>query len=86
MIEGSEGYTGAEIEQAVVDALYIANAKDSPLSQAILLEPLGDITPTSVTRKADIDSIRRLGEQGFYPANTYDQIPGSAMGRLLNVD
>jgi hypothetical protein len=47
---------------------------------------LGDITPTSVTRKADIDSIRRLGEQGFYPANTYDQVPGSAMGRQLNVD
>lgn len=86
LIEGSDGYTGAEIEQAVVDALYIANARDTALSQEILLAALGDITPTSVTRKADIDSIRRLGEQGFYPANTYDAVPGSTMGRQLNVD
>ena len=86
LIEGSDGYTGAEIEQAVVDALYIANAKDTALSQEILLAALGDITPTSVTRKADIDSIRRLGDQGFYPANTYDEVPGSTMGRQLSVD
>ena len=86
LIEGSDGYTGVEIEQAVVDALYIANAKDTALSQEILLAALGDITPTSVTRKADIDSIRRLGDQGFYPANTYDEVPGSTMGRQLSVD
>lgn len=69
LLQATEGYTGAEIEQAVIDALYVANSQDTCLSNKILLDTVKDITPTSQTRRDDINMIRQLGQQGFYPAN-----------------
>ena len=39
------------------------------MDHGMLLTALKQITPTSETRKADIDAIRSLRHQGFYPAN-----------------
>ncbi|RJX82289.1 ATP-binding protein [Pseudomonas sp. LS-2] len=86
LLVASEGYTGAEIEQAVVDARYLALSQDVAVSQEILVTALGDISPASKTRKADIDEIRRLGEQGFYRANTQDVAELARSGRQLAVD
>ena len=69
LLEASDGYTGAEIEQAVVDSMYLANADGNLMDHGMLLTALKQITPTSETRKADIDAIRSLRHQGFYPAN-----------------
>lgn len=82
----SEGYTGAEIEQAVIDALYISVAQDKPVNNDILLTAVERITPTSETRKDDINQIRTLRDQGFYPANSFEQeVQSAAHGRKLAV-
>ncbi|WP_343177094.1 ATP-binding protein [Pseudomonas sp. 4810-S13] len=86
LLTASTGYTGAEIEQAVVDAQYLALSMDVQLNQGNLLDALGDISPASETRKADIDAIRKLGDQGFYRANTQDQSEPLHNGRQLTVD
>lgn len=86
LLTASTGYTGAEIEQAVVDAQYLALSMDAQLNQGNLLDALGDISPASETRKADIDAIRKLGDQGFYRANTQDQSEPLHNGRQLTVD
>jgi ATP-dependent 26S proteasome regulatory subunit len=65
----SEAYTGAEIEQAVVDSMYLANAFDKRMDTEMLSEALKQITPTSETRRGDINQIRELRNQGFYPAS-----------------
>lgn len=87
LIAASEGYTGAEIEQAVIDAMYMANAADMHVfDNAVLTSALSRITPTSETRKSDIDVIRDLKNQGFYPANIYqDETGQGANGRKVVV-
>lgn len=86
LVTTTEGYTGAEIEQAVIDALYMANAVDRELDNDILLSAVTRITPTSMTRKDDIDAIRNLRNQGFYPANNFEQeASANAQGRKVAV-
>lgn len=84
LLRSTEGYTGAEIEQAVIDAMYLANAADKPLDNAILVAAVQSITPTSETRREDINEIRRLREQGFYPANEIES-EQSGNGRKLAI-
>lgn len=66
------GFTGAEIEQAVIDSLYMSHAENSDLGNETLLQAIDGITPTSETRKLEIDMIRGLKDQGFYAANRSD--------------
>lgn len=72
LLRTTEGYTGAEIEQAVIDAMYLANAQDKELNNEALVDAVTRITPTSETRREDINQIRSLRDQGFYPANNFD--------------
>ena len=54
----SEGFSGAEIEQAVVAALLTAFSRGGELTSAILAEELRATKPLSVTRREDIDRLR----------------------------
>lgn len=38
LLRTTEGYTGAEIEQAVIDAMYLANAQDKELNNEALVD------------------------------------------------
>lgn len=70
LVEKSVRYTGAEIEQSVIDALFDANYKKVGVSHAILLDTLGKVPPISETKKEDVDAIRALRHKGFYPASS----------------
>lgn len=54
----SEGFTGAEIEQAVVSSLYSAHAREEELDNAHLLEELGKTRPLSVIMAEKIAYLR----------------------------
>ncbi|MEJ1382208.1 MAG: AAA family ATPase [Candidatus Sedimenticola sp. (ex Thyasira tokunagai)] len=54
----SDGYTGAEIEQAIVSALYAAHARETPLDTPQLLEELDRTSPISVVMAEKIDYLR----------------------------
>jgi SpoVK/Ycf46/Vps4 family AAA+-type ATPase len=54
----SEGFSGAEIEQAIVSALYTAFSKKQQLSTDILLPEIQSTQPLSVTRAEEITAIR----------------------------
>jgi ATP-dependent 26S proteasome regulatory subunit len=54
----TEGFSGAEIEQAVASGLYTAFDRKQPLSTEILLAEIRGTQPLSVTRAEDIQSIR----------------------------
>ena len=85
LVQKSEGYTGAEIEQAVIDARYLANAAGEALANQHILTAITAISPTSETRKDDINRIRQLGSQGFYPANQADGEEPTGGGRRVAV-
>jgi ATP-dependent 26S proteasome regulatory subunit len=55
----SEGFSGAEIEQAIISGLYSAFAQKQQLSTDILLAEILSTQPLSVTRAEEVDSIRQ---------------------------
>jgi len=54
----SEGFSGAEIEQAIAAGLYTAFSKQQQLSTEILLGEIQSTQPLSVTRAEEITAIR----------------------------
>lgn len=54
----SEGFTGAEIEQAVVAARYAANARGTVADSALVREELMNTKPLSVVRYEDLARLR----------------------------
>jgi AAA+ superfamily predicted ATPase len=69
LAQASDGYSGAEIEQAIISALYTAFSQKSQLSTAILLSELQSTQPLSVTRAEEITSIRNWAKNRATPAD-----------------
>jgi SpoVK/Ycf46/Vps4 family AAA+-type ATPase len=59
LVAASDGFSGAEIEQAVIAAQYEAHAVDRPLDTAMLVDGLRGTRPLSVVRAEEIDALRR---------------------------
>jgi SpoVK/Ycf46/Vps4 family AAA+-type ATPase len=58
----TKGFSGAEIEQAVVSALYAAHAQDEPLTTAHVLAEIERTKPLSVVMAERIAILRRWAE------------------------
>ena len=65
----SEGFSGAEIEQAIVAGLYTAFSQKQQLSTDILLGEIRGTQPLSVTRAEDIQAIRDWAKSRAVPAD-----------------
>jgi ATP-dependent 26S proteasome regulatory subunit len=59
----SEGFSGAEIEQAVVSSLYSAQARQQVVDQALLLQQLQATAPLSVVMAEEISSLREWARE-----------------------
>jgi SpoVK/Ycf46/Vps4 family AAA+-type ATPase len=58
LVAGTNGFSGAELEQAVVSALYTAFSRQEELSTESLLEEIQLTKPLSVTMAERIDALR----------------------------
>lgn len=65
----SDGFSGAEIEQAIVSALYAAHAENSPLKQIQVLEELLETKPLSVVMAEKVASLRSWASDRTVSAN-----------------
>jgi ATP-dependent 26S proteasome regulatory subunit len=65
----SEGFSGAEIEQAIIAGLYTAFAQKQQLSTDILVAEIRGTQPLSVTRAEDIQAIRTWAKTRAVPAD-----------------
>ena len=65
----SEGFSGAEIEQAVITSLYAAFNQKGLLSTEIILKEIGSTYPLSTTMHERIESLREWACQRAVPAN-----------------
>lgn len=68
LARASEGLSGAEIEQAVIDGLYEAFDKDRPLEMIDLVEVLQQTVPLSTMMREDIDALREWARYRARPA------------------
>ena len=65
IVSASDGFSGSEIEQAVVAGLYRALHQKTPLTTDLLIEELTNTVPLSVTRSEDIDQLRETAQGRF---------------------
>jgi SpoVK/Ycf46/Vps4 family AAA+-type ATPase len=65
IVSASDGFSGSEIEQAVVAGLYRALHRKTPLTTDLLIEEVTLTVPLSVARREDIDALRRTAEGCF---------------------
>ncbi|MGD8310743.1 MAG: AAA family ATPase [Chromatiales bacterium] len=69
LVAESDGFSGAEIEQAVVSALYAAHARGAPLDDRLLAEELARTRPLSVTMGERIAALRAWARERTVPAH-----------------
>ena len=64
----SQGFSGSEIEQAIVAALYTAASEAKPLDTALLLKELAATSPLSIVMAEQINQLRRWAADRTVPA------------------
>ncbi len=69
LAKAMKGFSGAEIEQAVVSALYAAHAKGEPLSNAHILGEISRTRPLSVVMREKIAAMRQWAENRTVPCD-----------------
>jgi hypothetical protein len=65
----SEGYSGAELEQAIVAALYTAHSRKLPMSAALIAHELASTQPLSVVMAEQIGALRAWSRDRTVPAD-----------------
>ena len=65
----SEGFSGAEIEQAVVSALYAGQARQQAVDQELLLRELSRTSPLSVLMAEKLAALRTWAKGRAVPAD-----------------
>ena len=69
LAEKSPGFSGSEIEQAVVSSLYSSLAKKTALNESHLLDELAKTRPLSVAMEEKIESLRSWAKNRTVSAN-----------------
>ena len=69
LASAAEGFTGAEIEQAVASSLYSAFSQKAPLSTEVILKEIQSTYPLSVTMKEKFESLREWAQERAVMAN-----------------
>jgi len=67
LVAQSDGFSGAEIEQAVIAGLYRSLHEKRPLDTDLLVGELCETVPLSVSRREDIDRLRGMAQERFVP-------------------
>jgi hypothetical protein len=70
LVLASEGMTGAEIEQAVISALYRALHEQRALDDGLVLREIDATVPLSVSRREDVQKLQRLARERFVPVSS----------------
>ncbi|MEM8639132.1 MAG: AAA family ATPase [Cyanobacteria bacterium P01_G01_bin.54] len=70
LVQATQGFSGAEIEQAIVSALYRALAGQKMLDTALLLTEIQSTVPLSVSRAESVEALRDAGKGNFVDAKT----------------
>jgi SpoVK/Ycf46/Vps4 family AAA+-type ATPase len=65
LLDATEGFSGAELEQVVISALYSALYLEQPLDTALLLKEIQQMIPLSVSRKEHLQQLRAIAKDRF---------------------
>jgi hypothetical protein len=68
LAERAADFSGAEIEQAIISALYRASSRKEPVSTALILEQIGLTKPLALLKQEEISSLREWAKERTVPA------------------
>jgi SpoVK/Ycf46/Vps4 family AAA+-type ATPase len=69
LTQATEGFSGSEIEQAIVSAMYTAHAQRRSVSQADLLAEIKQTRPLSVLLSEKVEEIREWASSRTVPCD-----------------
>ena len=69
IVDASDGFSGAEIEQAVVSALYASHSNDAQLDTDSLLQEISQTRPLSIVMAEQIQQLRYWAGQRTVPVD-----------------
>jgi hypothetical protein len=70
LVQRSEGYSGGEIEQAIVAGRYLAFGVDQEFNAAFVVQALGESVPLSQTMRDRIEALRSWARYRARPASS----------------
>ncbi|ANV89175.1 MULTISPECIES: AAA family ATPase [unclassified Picosynechococcus] len=68
LVTAAAGYSGAEIEQAIIAGLYQALYAQTPLTTDALVAQMKSTVPLSVSRREDVEKLRAIASERFVSA------------------
>jgi AAA+ superfamily predicted ATPase len=74
MSAASEGYVGAEIEQAIIDAMYIGFNEDREFTTADILNTLHHQVPLSISQRERISALRNWLREGRAQSASFHEV------------
>ena len=80
LVEATIDFSGAELEQAVVAALYDAFDTGNDLSTEGLLHTLKDIVPLAITMREQIEAMREWARTRARGASARNRVPAKKAG------
>ena len=69
LVEATEGFSGAEIEQVVIAALYRGLHLKRPLDTELLVKEISETVPLSISRREDMQKLREMCRGRFVSVN-----------------
>jgi SpoVK/Ycf46/Vps4 family AAA+-type ATPase len=85
LVRNSEGYSGAEIEEAIISAMFDAFYDKQELTTDRVLNSLRQTVPLSRTMKEDIDELRKWAASRARPATSPEAAQDSESRRKLEI-
>ncbi len=68
LVQATDGYSGAEIEQVIITALYQAIYAKQPVSTELIVEEVQATVPLSISRREDLHNLRMMAQERFVSA------------------
>jgi SpoVK/Ycf46/Vps4 family AAA+-type ATPase len=65
LVEVTDGFSGAEIEQVIITALYRAIYEKRPVNTDLLVEEVKATVPLSISRREDLHALRLMAQERF---------------------
>ena len=69
LAECSEGFSGAEVEQSVVAAIYAAHAQDATLNNNHIIQEIKQTKPLSIVMSERIEGLRQWATDRTVPVD-----------------
>jgi len=69
LVKATEGFSGAEIEQVVIAALYRGLHLKQPLDTELLVQEISETVPLSISRREDMQKLREMSRGRFVSVN-----------------